>query len=113
MPKRKQLAQTNLIRSLEELISDDDRDVLVRALSAFQANDLGWQILKAALMKEYLATVAYSLDASSKSGTQIEAAYYSGAAQTMFDTANHLIPKYRQILEGTHNQVVEEVRPQE
>lgn len=101
MPKPKQpQKQSLIIRSLEELISDYDKDTLARALQSLTINDLGWQVLKAALMKEYLRTVAYQMDMCSKTGQQIEAAYYAGSAQTMFDTANSLIPQYVDLLQN-------------
>lgn len=112
MPKPKQQPkQSPIILSLEQLISDYDRPTLVRALSLLKT-DIGWQILRAALMKEYLRTVAYQLDLCSKTGKQIEAAYQAGAAQTMFDTANSLIEQYKEILENRTG-VVESVRPEE
>jgi hypothetical protein len=112
MPKQKRLQkQSPLIRTLEELISDYDRDTLSRALSSLKS-DLGWQVLQAALMKEYLRTVAYQMDMASKTGTQIESAYHAGSAQTMFDVANTLIPTYKDIIEKKVG-VVEDVRPQE
>jgi hypothetical protein len=87
-----------IIRSIEELISDYDREQLVSALQHLQ-HDLGWQVLRAALMKEYLRTVAYQMDLASKTGSQIESAYHAGSAQTMFDVANSLIEQYKAILE--------------
>ncbi len=110
MPRPKK-SQTVLIQSLEELISDYDRPDLIRSLSLLQT-DLSWKVFRAALMKEYLYTVAASLDKSAKTGTQIEAAYYAGAAQTMFDTANNLIEKYKDVL-ANKTAVTQEVRPEE
>lgn len=100
-----------LIKSLEELISDYDRTTLIRALGVLKS-DLGWQILRAALMKEYLRTVAYQMDLASKTGTQIESAYQAGCAQTMYDTANTIIDQYVKVLEN-RTAVLEEVRPEE
>lgn len=112
MPKRKQQPKQNpLIRSLEELISEYDRDTLSRALMSLKS-DLGWQVLQAALMKEYLRTVAYQMDMASKTGKQIESAYHAGSAQTMFDVANTLIPTYVDIIDRKVG-VLQEERPQE
>lgn len=112
MRKSKPLPKTNpIIKSLEELISDYDRDTLVRALSELKMG-VGWQVVRAALMKEYLRTVAYQMDLCSKTGKQIEAAYQAGSAQTMFDTANNLIEQYKDILEK-RTSVVEVSRPEE
>lgn len=110
MPKRKR--SPVLIKSLEELISDYDRETLVRALQSFKVNDLGWQILRAALMKEHLIQASYVLEDASKTGKQIEASYHSGCSQTLYDTATTLIDKYVDFLEkNTH--VTEDVRPEE
>lgn len=110
--RKPKLPQTSpILRSLEDLISTYDRTTLVRALAEIQTS-VGWEILRAALMKEYLRTVAYQLDLCSKTGTQIEAAYQAGAAQTMFDTANSIIEQYKAKLEGQTG-VQEEVRPEE
>lgn len=110
MPKTKH-SPTSLVPSLEELVSKYPRTDLIRALAVLQ-NDLGWQIFRAALMKEYLNTVAYALDKASKTGTQIEAAYFSGCAQTMFDTANSVIDKYIAVL-AEKSAAVENDRPEE
>lgn len=109
MPKLKK--SDPIIQSLEELVATHDRADLVRALATLQG-DLSWKILRAALMKEYLAKVVNSLDYSSKTGKQIEAAYESGVAQALFDTANSLIEKYKDVLERK-TLVHEEVRPEE
>lgn len=109
MRKQKKQITTPIIKSLEELISDYDRPALVKALQMLE-HDLSWQILKAALMKEYLSTVAYTLDDVSVTGKQIEAAYKAGVAQTMYDTANSLIDKYKTVIEQRIG-VLESVRP--
>ena len=109
MSKTKQKSQ--IIQSLEELISDYDRPTLITALQVLE-NDLGWKVFRAALMKEYLHSMSYLLDDASKTGKQIEAAYRAGAAQTMFDTANSLIDKYKTVLEN-NTRVLENVRPEE
>lgn len=111
MPARKQQPINQVIPSLDELIRTYDQPTLARALGELKTS-IGWQILRAALMQEYLRTVSYQLDLASKTGTQIEAAYQAGSAQTMFDTANTLIPQYIQKLEGKTG-VVEAVRPEE
>jgi|SRR6185295_1837820 len=100
-----------LIQSLEELISDYDRSQLLTALQHLE-NDLSWKVFKAALMKEYLSTVAYALDNASKTGSQIEAAYQAGAAQTMYDTATSLITKYQDVLQNKVG-AIETPRPEE
>ncbi len=110
MPKQKP-NKTILIKSLEELISDFDRPKLVTALAMLE-HDLSWQIFRAALMKEYMAKMPLVLDNASKTGKQIEAAYESGVAQTLFDTANSLIEKYKDVLAQKINVVVGE-RPEE
>jgi hypothetical protein len=109
MPKQKKSLQ--LIKSLEELISDHDRDQLVRALATVE-HDLSWQVLRAAMMKEYLSTVSYALDNCSKTGSQIEAAYQAGVSQCLYDMANSLIPKYKDVLQRKAL-VTEQSRPEE
>ena len=109
MPRQKK--NQTLIKSLEELISDFDRDQLSRALGELELS-LGWQVFKAALMKEYLSKVVYTLDNVAKTGKQIEAAYEAGSAQTMYDTANTLIDKYKDLLQNRSTAYQVE-RPQE
>lgn len=107
MPKRK----PSLIKSLEELISDYDRPTLIRALSSFKANDIGWQVLRAALMKEHLNQAAYTLEYAAKTGKQIEASFHAGCSQTLYDTATALIDQYITILESKSG-VVENAAPE-
>jgi hypothetical protein len=110
MPKQKK--NQPIIKSLEELISDYDRDRCLQALAHMESNDLGWQVLRAVMMKEYISKMAYIMDYSGKTGKQIEAAYEAGSAQTLFDMANSLISKYKDVLQQKAL-VTEEVRPEE
>lgn len=110
MPKQKK-NQSLLIKSLEELISDFDRPKLVNALAMLE-HDLSWQILRAALMKEYMSKIPAALDNASRTGRQIEAAYEAGVAQALYDTANSIIEKYKDVLATKVNVVVGE-RPEE
>jgi hypothetical protein len=110
---RKQKQPVNqIIKSLEELISDYDRDTLSRALQSVKANDIGWQIFRAILIKEYQSQVIYALEHASKSGEQIEASFRSGCAQTLLDTATTLIDKYINVLQNKAG-VVQDIRPEE
>lgn len=113
MPKPKKQPNNQIIQSLEELISDYSRDELANALASVE-HDLSWKVLRAGMMKEYVNKMAYVLDNCSKSGKQIEAAYEAGVAQCLFDTANSLIAKYKEVLrQRVSGGVVEEVRPEE
>lgn len=111
MPKQKTPQSNPIIQSLEELISDYSRDELSHALSEIQ-NHLGWKVLRAALMKEYISKMVYIMEYSSQSGKQIEAAAESGMAKTLYDTATALIPQYVSILQNK-TLVTEEPRPEE
>jgi hypothetical protein len=110
MPKQKKSPPT--VKSLEELISDYDRDRCLQALAGMESNDLGWQVLRAVMMKEYVSKMAYIMDYSGKTGKQIEAAYEAGSAQTLFDMANSIISKYKDVLQQKAL-VIEDVRPEE
>lgn len=112
MPKSKRaVKKTTLIQSLEELISDYDRPTMAKALANLKS-ELGWKVLRAALMKEYLVHVPLVLDQASKSGRASEAAYEAGVSQTLFDVANSTIDAYTTILENASS-VVQAVRPEE
>lgn len=102
MPKQKLPQNNPIIQSLEELISDYSRDELATALADIE-NNLGWKVLKAALMKEYVSKMVYIMDYSSKTGQQIEAAAEAGTAKALYDTATALIPQYINLL---HNKVL-------
>ena len=103
--------KSSIVLTMEALISDYDKVDLLRALSMLE-HDLSWKILRAAMMKEYLNNVNYTLDMAGKSGTQIEAAYYAGVSQTLYNNATSLIDKYKEVLANKSN-VVEINRPEE
>ena len=111
MPKRKQQPNQNLIKSLEQLISDHDRPTLVRALGALKS-DLGWQILRSALMKNYLNHASIALDHAAKTGQQLEAAFEAGVARNSHDTATTIIDAYIYLLEERIGAIQSE-RPEE
>lgn len=101
-----------LIANLEQLSKSYAREDLASALEQIQ-HGLGFKILQGALISEYQNQVLYALENSSKSGKQIEAAYYSGVAQTLLDTATALIPKYIDVLRNKTAVVEGPSRPQE
>lgn len=109
--RKQKLQPPTLIKSLQQLTNDYDKPQLVSALQHLKS-DLSWQLLRTALMQEYLNNVSYSLDKAAKTGTQIEAAYYAGIAQTQYDTANSLIDKYIDLL-SEKTIVTENPRPEE
>ena len=112
MPKQKPLVKQALIKSLEELKGEYDRETLIQALNSFKTHNVAWKLLQAMLIKEYQNQVIYALEYSSKSGTQSEAAYRSGCAQTLLDMATSLIDKYENELAG-NSAVVQSPRPTE
>jgi hypothetical protein len=103
--------QSPLILTLEDLTNQYDRVALVRSLQQLKTEP-AWQILRAALIKEYQDQVIYALDNCGKTGKQIEAARHAGIAETLLDTATTLIDKYIDILEKK-SAVIEDVRPEE
>ena len=111
MPRPKKQPNDPLLQSLEELISDYSRDELSHALADIQ-NNLGWKVLRAALMKEYVSKMVYIMDYSAKTGKQIEAAAEAGTAKALYDIATALIPQYIDILQNKVL-VTESPRPEE
>lgn len=100
-----------VIQSLEELISEYDRPTLLRALSVLE-HDVSWKVFRAALMKEYLRNASYVLDKAAKDGTPVEAGYYAGVAQSLYNTANDLIETYKDVI-SNNVQATAEPRPEE
>ena len=103
--------QEPIIQTIEALISDYDRGDLVNALGQIE-HSTGWKVLRAALIKEYLNKSLETMDHSKKTGEQIEAAFTSGCAVALYDTATSLIERYKDLL-ANKTQAVEDVRPTE
>jgi hypothetical protein len=104
--------KTTPLKTLEDLVKTYDKATLVNALGAFQTHNIAWDLFRAALIKEYQSQVIYTMDNAGKSGKQVEAAFHSGCAQTMLDTATTLVDKYIQLLTNQSG-VVEDTRPTE
>jgi hypothetical protein len=100
-----------IILTMEALISDYNKEDLASALTKLE-HDLGWKVFRAALIKEYLNKSLETMEHSGKTGKQIEAAFTSGCACTLYDVATVVIERYKDLLEG-NSKVVEITRPSE